>query len=438
MISSIIPLILFAIILIWIGSLYREKSSPDSFHMAEREVPILGIVASTFTLIGGGEFVTLTALVVLFGLKSLSLFVGAFIGFFTMGVLANRARKVGQMKELFSLPDFFGEAFGENIARLSTAVAALSLFALLMIQFVVGGMLIELTTGIPVDYCIAFMAVVVIIYVFVGGFNGVLTTDILQAAVMIVLLAGVTAFHLVNEGGTIQSTFLDLGIGGSVALFFAGFCAVLGGADVWQRVFAARTSQVARRGMKISGVSWMLFAGLMAALALRISSSVVIKNPDLAFVEFLDSGLEGWILGLVGMMLFSAVLSTADTEIFAISMLINREVGRGKKEVSANVTRGILLVVGIVGASLAISHKDLVDVYFVFLYFTMALGPVAFFRLLGRGNRWTASIGILGGISVLVYLSLSDVGLGGAYPLLIIIPSFPALFISIPEPWVER
>ena len=226
---------------------------------------------------------------------------------------------------------------------------------------------------------------------------------------------------------------ISLTSGNGFSLFFAGFFAVFGGADVWQRLYAAKDSNSAKIGFVGSAIGWIIFATLLILLAEHIRLVMPAINPNDAFFELLNSGLPEWIVAMFALLLFAALLSTADTELLAISVIANRQFGgAGASEaISTKMTKYFIIAFTAIASLLAlISSTQLVGIYFFFLYITMVLGPVAFIRILGRGNTKTAMVGLIIGSGTLVTLGLLNQLESGAYPLLIIVPSLFGLIFK--------
>jgi len=425
MYASIFALLVFSSVLIWIGSLYRDKNSSLDFHLAGRDVGALRLGASTFTLIGGGEFVTLTALSYIYRAWSLIFFGGVALGFLMLALLISRARANAKSADLHSLPDYFGYHFGRRGSVTATVLASISLGALLLIQLVVGGMLISLTTQLPVSACIIGMAIVISIYIYLGGFNGVLATDIVQAFVMFAVIVLLLFAYSISGGASAQAAtgYTMPSLGEAAVLFFGGFFAVLGGADVWQRVLSGRDNSSTRKGLLINAIAWLIFGMFIVALALKIQVNHPTADPNNAFFLMLETGLPDWLSAMAALLLFSALVSTADTEMFVLSVMANKEINRARKgvEISTKMTKTYVIAITFVACILALFLQELVDIYFLLLYLMMILGPVALARLLGRGSQVLMLTGILGGVLVLVIL-ITVGRLSGAYPLLIICP----------------
>lgn len=426
MFATLFALIVFAIALIWIGATYRGATSAE-YHIAARRASAVRVAASTFALIGGGEFVTLTALSYGYGYWTMIYFVGIVLGFFVLGQLAGRARAGDAEADLQSIPDFLGLGFGRLAGFTATALAFVSLAALLLIQFLVGGTMLSAVTGFPLWTCVLGMALVVTVYLYVGGFQSVLATDLVQGTVMfLVIVVLVVAYAAVGpSGGSVPQAHAPIPLGESVPLVALGFFAVLGGADVWQRVYAGESNRAVRSGLRFAAGAWLIFGLLFVTFAVTLQQIHPDADPNEAFFAFLGGDLPAWLAAMMSLLLFSALLSTADTELFLLSVLIQKEYQRQRgidRELPLRVTRRILLVLAVASALLALVFQNLIGVYFFLLYLMMIVGPLALARLLGRGNRATILIGLWGGLAV--FLALLVTGrLAGWYQLAILLPA---------------
>ena len=204
-----------------------------------------------FTLIGGGEFVTLASLGYLFGWSAIALFVGYSLGFVFLGVLAHRIRENSASRDYLSLPDYAFDKFGPFVGLLVLTISFAAFFALLMLQFSAIGSIVPDLTGISRGTAIIVSGLVVIGYLFVAGFRAVVRTDVLQACSMIILVPMIlyflvteTGVHIDFAAGSEGTLPLDLW----ASLVATGALIAAASADVWQRAFAARTNLSATVG----------------------------------------------------------------------------------------------------------------------------------------------------------------------------------------------
>ncbi|AKO45142.1 sodium/pantothenate symporter [[Haemophilus] ducreyi] len=81
------------------------------------------------------------------------------------------------------------------VVWLSSLALLLSFFAMMSVQFIGAGRLLEITLGIPYQTAIIIFAVTVGIYTFIGGFRAIVLTDTIQGVMMLLgtslLLGGV-------------------------------------------------------------------------------------------------------------------------------------------------------------------------------------------------------------------------------------------------------
>lgn len=249
---------------------------------------------------------------------------------------------------------------------------------------------------------------------------------------MIGLLISIAFVYGGDQGDAevVDSVSTFPGIGLAATLIFTGFFAVIGGADVWQRVLISKDPENLRKGMLFNAAGWLFFGAVFVLLAIKIHATFPDKNPEEAFFIFLNSEFSGALIGMLAIFLLSALLSTADTELFALSVMFNREFSKHRGETpSAKLTRILIVSVSAIAFVIAIASPSLINTYFTLLYFMMILGPIVLARLLGRGTAFLALGGMVIGSGVLVWLITTGKVLEDYYPLLVLVaPSLSFLW----------
>ena len=211
-----------------------------------------------------------------------------------------------------------------------------------------------------------------------------------------------------------------------------GTCWVLGGPDIWQRVLAARSNSIARKALSINA---LLLVTLGLCLAYLCSKTAVLfpeVPADQSFFHMLSSRPRG-LRAAVTIGLVAAFLSTSDTELHAIATFVNKELSRDSKTApSTALTRKLLIVVGVLGAALAILLENyLLDVYYVLLNTFMIMGATVLPILLRceRSTNLTSGAVLAGtALTILVFFNLH---LTGAYCLLVTLPPLVLGFIPM-------
>src|SRR5215210_7556278 len=145
-------------------------------------------------------------------------------------------------------------------------------------------------------------------------------------------------------------------------LFFFG---LMIGQDIWQRVFTARSPEIARWGSVTAGVYCLLYA-LAGALVGTAARAILpdISNPDNAFARIASEALPAGITGLVLAAALAAVMSTASAGLLASSTLLANDVyagfvARGEHN-KVLVNRVATLLVGVVTLVISLIVSDVV------------------------------------------------------------------------------
>ena len=144
-------------------SLYLNKKSGNDFVMGGRNASSIFVGGALFSLIGGGELVTLTSLAVVYGLPAISLFAGYALGFVFLALSASRIRAQSQ-DHFVSIPDFISRQYGRMAGKLVFLVSFLAFFSMLVLQFVAGGQILGALAGWQYHVGVLAIAGVTVVY----------------------------------------------------------------------------------------------------------------------------------------------------------------------------------------------------------------------------------------------------------------------------------
>jgi len=367
-----VAVVAYCLIIFFVAWRNRAAEHEDDFLMGGRRAGPFQVGSSVFTLIGGGELVAMASLAFIFGWAALFLFLGYSLGFAVLAVLAKKLRAFEGAERAVSLPDFLYSHYGFSGSIPALILSFAAFFSLLMLQYGAGAEVLSSATGWSFLLSLVFIGAVVILYLSIGGFRAVLQTDVIQAIAMLsivglVIVLGVTGSQAAS---TVQELDrMSLGVAASLAV--TGLIVALGSADVWQRLYAARSPAAARTGLLGAAVLFMVFGTVLVFVGIEANSLGLTTDPDAAFLAFFESGLPSWLTPLLVVLVLSAIMSTADTEVFLLSGLVLREADRlpGRSsdhgEVSRNSTaaRLTVVVVGLAALGTAALFRDLVAVY---------------------------------------------------------------------------
>ncbi|OOH92409.1 sodium/panthothenate symporter [Pasteurellaceae bacterium 15-036681] len=114
----------------------------------------------------------------------------------TLGVVGKRLAIMARQTNSVTINDILLARYNNKfVVWIASFALLLSFFAMMTVQFIGAGRLLETVLGIPYQTAVIIFAVTVGVYTFIGGFRAVVLTDTIQGFVMVVgtilLLGGV-------------------------------------------------------------------------------------------------------------------------------------------------------------------------------------------------------------------------------------------------------
>ena len=188
--------------------------------------------------------------------------------------------------------------------------------------------------GIPLIYGYLIAIVFSVLYVYFGGFQSVVKTDILQFVLMFVGFFILIIMLLSNYGGfdflqqklpTNHMTFTGgMGYQYVMVWFFIALWTFVD-PGFYQRCYAAKSPKVARNGVLLAVGFWVFF-DLMTTIA-GLYSRVLLSdvNPIMAFPRLGEKVLPPFYLGLFIVGLLATVMSTLDSTVFLSAVTFGRD-----------------------------------------------------------------------------------------------------------------
>ena len=381
---------------VWLRLLGSRPSTLD-YLVAGRQVTLPALIATlvaTFYggILGVGEYSFR------YGLSNWLVFgVPYYVGALLFGVLfARRARGVA----MYTIPDLLDRHYGRS-ASLAGAVfvfitAAPAAYVLML------GTLFAAMFGLPLVPCVIGAAVLSMFYIDRGGLRTVVFTDIVQFALMYIGFFIIVGFLVAKHGGlgflhrSLPASHFTWNGGlpaGSVLVWYFIALGTLVDPGFWQRAYAARDPQVAKRAVMGSIGCWIVFDFLTTTTGLYARALLpALKDPVFAFPEVARITLPPVALGLFYLAMIATVMSTIDSYGFIAATTLGRDVfwrlKRGAAESRIPFYSRIGLWIATVFATvLAVSEQSVIGLWHDLGSVTTPplLLPVAT-ALLGRGR----------------------------------------------------
>ena len=318
---------LYFAVVIFLGLVVSKRQSREGFLIADRNLKTFvnstSIIASK---IGAGTVMTFVALVYLYGYSAIWYFVGASAGYIFFIFFAGYLKKMSHNQKFYTLSDYFFFKFGSTVGFVSSSIVLVYTLLLLLVQLIGGAKAVMHLSGLSFSTSILLLIVTILIYIILGGFNAVVKTDVVQL-ISIVFILGLLVFvltkafdrQLISSALTVDKS---LPLKSSVSFFIFGILMPFSAIDLWQRIFAARNLKTVQRSLVISALIYILIGILLCIAGLAISLRLHDIDPDLALLEGFTTLFPSGLAGLSLVFFFAAIMSSADSYLFACSSII--------------------------------------------------------------------------------------------------------------------
>jgi SSS family solute:Na+ symporter len=417
----------------------RSGGESDDFLLAGRALTLPAFVVTLVAtwyggVLGVGEYSYVH------GLSNwLVLGVPYYVGAFLFALLyAEKARLRGNA----TLPEILYETYGIPAGIVGAVmVLALSLPAPYLLML---GVLLRRATGMPQAAAVVACTAFCVLYIGARGFRSVVQTKGLQFALMfggfllILPIAASKVGGLSALRAAVPAPMFSL-LGGQrpgyVIAWYVIALQTLVEPTFFQRCFAAKTPQIARRGLFASILFFALFDGLTTFTGIYAHALL----PDLAsgvdaYPALAELVLPVGLLGVFYCGMLATVMSTVDAYLFNAGITLSRDLLARLGATAAATLAGerLGLVAGAaLAAMVALSSESVVNLWYGFgsVGTAVLLTPLAgaFFPSLRPTPFWAVA-GMLaaGGVSLAWVIGAS----GGETPWLSIEPVYAGLAIA--------
>ena len=289
-------------------------------------------------------------------------------------LFAAKIRQSGQI----TLADHLGKTYGLQVGRLAALLSAL--LSNPAPYILMNGLLLQMMFGGALWVWLCVGTVLSVIYLFKGGFLSDVRTDLVEGVFMFAgffLLCGV----LYRQYGGIN--FLQSNVPDTLQTWHGGnswqYVVVWFFIALWtfvdpafhQRCAAARSPRVAKQGIMLSVLLWILFDAMTTSTGLYARAILPdLSQPALAYPLLSELVLPSGFKGIFWAGLLATVMSTLNTFVFVASSTLGKDFlgsfssWRARKDVFQSTRIAIFWVCGI-GLLLSVFVQSVVDLWYV-------------------------------------------------------------------------
>ncbi|MGM8932923.1 sodium:solute symporter family protein [Salinicola halophyticus] len=355
----------------WWG-MKRARNREDYLVAGRRLGPGMYIGTLSAVVLGGASTVGTVRLGYTYGLSGLWLCASLGLGLIVLSVVL--AKPLMKLK-LYTVTQVLERRYSPA-AKLISSIIMFAYDLMLAVTSTIGiGTVLSVIFGMPAWQAVVIGGVVVVIYSTIGGMWSLTLTDIVQFLIMTVgMVALLLPLTIDSVGGwsallekapATSFSLTAIGWDTIITYFVIYFLGILIGQDIWQRVFTARSSRVARSAGTFAGIYCILY-GMIGAVV-GIAASILLPNLDdanNAFAAIAQLALPDGIRGLIIAAAMAAMMSTSSAGMLASSTLLTQDILpalRGGREIEGvRINRLCTGLVGVVSVIIAINVSDVI------------------------------------------------------------------------------
>lgn len=376
-------------LMIWIG--YRQSKAQDhkGFVIGGREVgyiPTIGSLAAGFR--DGAGIVLWIGFAYTVGYGGLWLFLGVLAGMLVFSVVGPRVRKLSIEYNYITVGQMIRHNIGKTTDRVSSLVILVFALLAMAIQLKVSGNLFATILGQAEWIGLAAVGVIVLFYLFEGGYGSVIKTDAIQFVVIVALIIVPFFMDLHKEDVLNYKSLGSFGWRDSIALAIIGFFYPIATADTWQRVFSAKNDSVIRWGFPLAAPFLVVMTLSLIFIGFGLKDSIPSDQTDqIVFLMFQHEVLSTWLLSFIAVVLMAITMSTLDTQTYLFTATILKnfvpKAYTEKRDTYIKLSKIVMIVAMVVMGFIAMSIGDIIQFLWDATSLVFILAPIFVFSGFG-------------------------------------------------------
>lgn len=362
-----------------------------------------------------------------------------------------------ELGDAITLPDYFSNRFEDsnNLLRIVTAVVILVFYTLYTSSGLVGGAkLFEASFGFDYSTALLIGSFIIVSYTFLGGYNAVSWTDLLQGILMMLALVVTPITVIVHIGGINESLSLIQSVDHSRLNLFEGASIIsvisllawglgyFGQPHILVRFMSIRDANELSKA-KVIGMSWMIISviGSLAVgffgFAYILSEGINLQDHEKIFITLSQLIFNPWVAGFLLAAILAAIMSTIDSQLLVSSSVLTRDIYQVYIRKNASnrelvwMGRATVIAIAVIAWWLSTNQNSSVLklVSYAWAGFGAAFGPLIILSLYkGNINKAGAIAGMItGSLTVIVWKNLK----GGIFDVYELLPAFITAWLAI-------
>ncbi|MGE0019466.1 MAG: sodium:solute symporter [Draconibacterium sp.] len=363
----IIAIYFLAVLVVGIYSFFKIKTSAD-YYISGKRAGLISITGSMLaTILGGSAILGTIELSSNIGWPAVWFLTCAAFGLLLLIPLTKRINQIGQ----FTMPEILGKLYGQKAQTIASVIIPIAWIGIVAVQIIAAAKILAGLGFLSYNQSAVLSGLVFITFTLFGGQVGILKTDTLQSAILLIGLLVVFLYSFFNSDlqpvepfsfdALFNSSFKPFDL---VILVLTYSVTFVVGPDIYSRVFCARTEKIATQSILITAI--FLIAIAFALTWLGFFSG---ENNNSGEINFAALQLPEWIYGLFIAALLSAIISSGTTLLNASMILSELTTGSLQHKKALLFTSIYVILIGLTSIGIALFVSKIIDTLLMALTF---------------------------------------------------------------------
>ena len=289
------------------------------------------------------------------------------------------------MQGILNVTDFLAFRYPTNVVRYLVPTLIVVAFTIYIVaQLKAAGITAYALLGIPYETAIILATLVFIIYVSFGGMVAITWTDMIQGALMLIVVLGAGLAMVWRFGSPLElmrqatAAAPELGqVAHQPVASYLGYFVIWATAipvipHIVMRVSTAKDARGARLSLNLAMLAYsvMILVAVLAIVPVGKLQFPGLEDADQVFLKVMESEFPTLIRGVAVAAVLAAVMSTTDALLLACSSAIAHDIlggllrDRASEKTLAAIRVGAAWVVGLLALYWALSPPELISKFY--------------------------------------------------------------------------
>ncbi|MCT9083550.1 sodium:solute symporter [Streptomyces fulvoviolaceus] len=413
----------------WWGK--KRAASKSDFLVAGRRLgPLMYTGTMAAVVLGGASTIGGVRLGYTYGISGADMVFAIGLGLLALSIFFSA--RIARLK-VYTVAEMLSLRYGDTAAVISGIVMWVYTLMLVVTSTIAYASVFDVLFDVPSWVAVLIGGTIVVGYSALGGMWSITLTDMVQfvvkslgVLVLLLPIAVVRAGGFAAMADKLPHGYLSpASIGGQTILTFVLIYTfgMLIGQDIWQRVFTARSDQVAAWGGTVAGVYCLVYALAGAVIGMATKALYPsLASADQAFATIVQHALPTGVRGLVLAAALSAMMSTASGALIASATVANNDIWARLRRRTRSAATGsedgdeigsnrlAIVVLGVTAMAIACLLGDVIEALTVAYNLLVGglLVPILGGLVWKRGNLQGAMASMIAGGTTVIAFMVTD------------------------------